>query len=112
MEKRMNWQGFLVLAAILVTVFIIGMMLISSQLNQNREKSTALQFALNHAYAGNNELVAELELVGTTGFIESSARRDLNYIKPGELCFEFANPEALYAYTAEELDILMEEMTD
>lgn len=112
MDKRMNWQGFLALTAIIVTAFIVGMMLIGNQLDRNREKSTALQLALNHAYEGNSELMAELELVGTTGFIETSARRDLNYIKPGELRFEFVNPEALYAYTAEELEILMEEMTD
>ena len=112
MNKRMTWQGFAMLAAIIMTAFIVAMMMIGNQQQQNNEKSTALQFALNHAYEGNNELVAELELVGTNGFIESSARRDLNYIKPGEMRFEFANPEALYAYTAEELEILMEEMTD
>ena len=112
MEKRMNWQGFAVLAALILTAFIAGTILIRGQLEKEKEKSTALQLALNQAYEVNTQLVSRLKLVDTAGYIENSARKDLNYIKPGELRFQFENPEALYAYSPQELEILMEELAE
>ena len=42
----------------------------------------------------------------------SSAVKDYAYVRHDAIRFEFTNPEALYAYTEEELQILMDEMND
>ena len=42
----------------------------------------------------------------------SSAVRDYSYVRKDAIRFEFTNPEALYAYTDDELQILMDEMND
>ena len=49
--------------------------------------------------------------MGTSSYIESRAREDYAFLKPGELRFEVINPEVLEGYTREELQILMDEMT-
>ena len=42
----------------------------------------------------------------------SSAVKDYSYVKKDAIRFEFTNPEVLYAYSEEELQILMDEMND
>jgi DNA-binding response OmpR family regulator len=55
-------------------------------------------------------LTTELSQVGSTSYIESRARTDYSFLKPGELRFEIVNPECLEGYTEAELRILMQEM--
>ena len=54
----------------------------------------------------------ELNVVGTDEYIMSSAVKDYSYVKKDSIRFEFTNPEALYAYSEAELQILMDEMND
>ena len=42
----------------------------------------------------------------------SSAVKDYSYVKKDAIRFEYTNPEALYAYSEDELQILMDEMND
>ena len=42
----------------------------------------------------------------------TSAVRDYAYVQKDAIRFEYTNPEALYAYTEEELQILMDEMNN
>ena len=60
----------------------------------------------------NKDLNNRLEVVGTEAYIMSSAVKDYAYVKRDAIRFEFTNPEALYAYTDEEMQILMDEMNN
>ena len=56
------------------------------------------------------ELTTELAQVGSSSYIESRARTDYAFLKPGEIRFEVVNPDALEGYTEEEMKILMQEL--
>ena len=60
----------------------------------------------------NKEMNAELSLVGTEDYIVTSAMTNYAFMNKNDLRFQFTNPEALYAYTEDELKILMDEMAD
>ena len=55
---------------------------------------------------------AELRLVDTEDYIVSSAMNNFAFMNRNDLRFQFTNPEALYAYTEEELEILMAETAE
>ena len=81
-------------------------------MNQTREQENALRATLTRLEEQNKTMNDELNLVGTEDFIVTSARTNYAFMNKDDLRFQFTNPEALYAYTKEELKILMDEMAD
>ena len=112
MQKVMNRKGFLLILGIMGILFLTFYLILNSQLNQRRDQENALRVSLTRLEETNKELNNRLNLVGTEDYIVSSARSDYAYMNKNDLRFEFENPEALYAYTEEELKILMDEMAD
>ncbi len=112
MHKTMNRKGFLLIIGGMLAVFLAFYLILNSQLNQKREQENALRVSLTRLEETNKELNNRLKLVGTEDYIVSSARTDYAYMNRNDLRFEFTNPEALYAYTEEEMKILMDEMAD
>lgn len=112
MQKVMNRKGFLLILGIMGVLFLTFYLILNSQLNQRRDRENALRVSLTRLEETNKELNNRLNLVGTEDYIVSSARTDYAYMNKNDLRFEFENPEALYAYTEEELKILMDEMAD
>ena len=60
----------------------------------------------------NRNLTARMNVVGTDDYIVSSAIQNYSFMNKNDIRFEFDNPEALYAYSEEEIRILMDEMTE
>lgn len=112
MQRTMNRKGFLLIAGVMLLVFLAFYLVLSNQLGQRREQENALRVSLTRLEETNKELNNRLSLVGTEDYIVSSARSDFAYMNKNDLRFEFSNPEALYAYTEEEMKILMDEMAD
>ena len=81
-------------------------------LNENAEEEKLLRVKKTRLEEEYNRLNKQLNVVGTDEYIMSSAVRDYSYVKKDAIRFEFTNPEALYAYSEEELQILMDEMND
>lgn len=112
MHKVMNRKGFLLIIGGMLAVFLVFYLILNGQLNRKREQENALRVSLTRLEETNKELNNQLKLVGTEDYIVSSARTDYAYMNRNDLRFEFTNPEALYAYTEEEMKILMDEMAD
>ncbi len=56
------------------------------------------------------DLKQQLSVVGTDGYIESTARGKFDFLRDGEIRFHIENEEALDGYTPEELHFIREEM--
>ena len=112
MRKVMNWKGFLLLSALMLTAFFVLYLVLENTKSEIQLEENTKNVALTNLQAENRALLAELETVGTNAYIENSARTNYNFVQKGEIRFEITNPEALYAYTAEEIQILMEELAD
>ena len=112
MRDTMDWRRFGWIAGILLAVFLAFFLLLHSQVSQSRQKESALRVTLTRMEEQNKEMNAELSLVGTEDYIVTSAMTNYAFMNKNDLRFQFTNPEALYAYTAEELKVLMDEMAD
>ena len=112
MNRAMTFKGFiLILAAVLVVFLILHSILKGSTDEQNR-KQQELRVQLTRLEEENKELLARLNMAGTDEYIMSSAVKRYSYVKRDAIRFEYTNPEAIYAYSEKELQILMDEMND
>ena len=112
MRKVMNYRRFLWTAGFMLVLFLVLFSLLSSRLNARQEEETALRRTLIRLEDENASLDAQLQLVDTEDYIVSSAMTNYAFMNRNDLRFQFTNPEALYAYTEQELKILMDEMAD
>jgi len=112
MYRTMNLKGFFLILGIMLLVFLVLHSLLQGTVDEKTEKEKALRVKLTKLEEENKNLNTQLNVVGTDEYIMSSAVRDYSYVKKDAIRFEFTNPEALYAYTDEELQILMDEMSD
>ena len=112
MRKTMNYRRFGWTIGILTAAFLLLFWIVSGRLGERQQKETALRVALTRLEEENKEIDAELKLVDTEDYIVTSAMTNYAFMNKNDLRFQFTNPEALYAYTEEELKILMDEMAD
>ena len=108
----MNWRKFAWAAALLLGVFLILFAVIHHQTSEAKEEEKDLRVTLTGMEERNREMNAQLSQVGTEDYIVTSAMTNYAFMNRNDLRFQFTNPEALYAYTEEELKILMDEMAD
>ena len=112
MRRTITLKGFALMAGGLLIAFLIFYGLLSRELNRKQAQENELRVSLTKLEETYKELSGNLRLVDTEDYIVSSARSDYAYMNKNDLRFEFSNPEALYAYTEEEMKILINEMTD
>ena len=104
MSENMNLRKFAWIAGGILAVFLVLFLLLHSQVQQTREKETGLRVTLGRLEEQNNEMNLQISQVGTEDYIVSSAMTNFAFMNK--------NPEALYAYTEDELKILMDETAD
>ncbi len=112
MYRTMNLKGFLLILGIMLLIFLILHSTLKGTANQKAEEEKLLRVKKARLEEEYKNLNNQLNVVGTEEYIMSSAVRDYSYVKKDAIRFEFTNPEVLYAYTEEELQILMDEMVD
>lgn len=112
MNRVMNLKGFLLIVALMLVFFLIFYGVLQGKLTEKKTEEDTLRVRLSRLEDENRELTSRLDMVGTEEYIVSSAIEDYSYMNKDDIRFAFTNPEALYAYTEEELKILMDEMTD
>lgn len=105
-----RWQALVLVCAVIVGAFVWAFSVNRQDLRETESREAMLQRSLTRLQAEQISLTAELRQIGSSSYIENRARTDYAFLKPGELRFEIVNPEALEGYTAEEMQILMEEM--
>lgn len=112
MQNTMRWGKIVLCGALALTLFLVWNGRLKEERQRLLEEETTLRINLADVTAQGNSLDEQIARVGTNSYVESRARQDYQYIKPGELRFEFVNPEELYAYTEEEARIRQEAMED
>ena len=105
-----RWQALALVFAVIIGAFVWAFSVNRRDLQETETREAMLQRSLVRLQEEQLNLTAELRQIGSISYIENRARTDYAFLKPGELRFEVVNPEALEGYTAEELQILMEEM--
>ena len=108
-RRVVSWRGMAIISAVFLAAFAIALFGILSS-RQAMEK----QYALRQQQVVDMELdvsalKAELARVGTDGYVENEAREKYDYVKSGEMRFEFSDPGKLQNYTEEEWQIILDE---
>ena len=112
MYRSMNLKGFVLILGIMLVIFLVLHLTMKSAVDDKAEKEKLLRIQKTKLEEEYKDLNNELNVIGTDDYIMSSAVKDYSYVRKDAIRFEYTNPEALYAYSAEELQILMDEMND
>ena len=112
MNRTMHLKGFALILGIMLIAFLVLHSTLRSAVDEKTEKEKELRVQLTRLEEENKDLNAQLNVVGTDEYIMSSAVRDYAYVRKNDIRFEYTNPEALYAYSEEELQILLDELND
>ena len=112
MHRTMTLKGFILILFLILAVFLVFHLLMKGDLTRKAEQEESLREALAQLQEEEKDLKNQLSIVGTEDYIISSARENFSYVRRDDILFEYSNPEALYAYTEEELRILVDEMAD
>ena len=112
MYRSMNLKGFLLILGIMLAIFLILHSLLKGTINEKAEQEKLLRVQKTKLEEEFKSLNRQLNVVGTDEYILSSAVKDYSYVRRDAIRFEFTNPEVLYAYSEDELKILMDEMND
>ena len=109
-EWQVSWYLVIVLVIVLAGVFIAGMVINQRQRTRLAEQEATLQMALSRREEQQLSLQQKIDNIGSKSYIETRARADYAYLKPGELRFEVVNSDQLDNYTDEEWQVILDEM--
>ena len=112
MPDRMNLRKFAWIAGGILAVFLVLFLLLHGRVRESQTEEKALRVTLGRLEEQNNEMNLQISQVGTEDYIVTSAMTNFAFMNKNDLRFQFTNPEALYAYTEDELKILMDETAD
>ena len=112
MKKFMNWRRFLWTVGLMLAAFLVVFLFFHSRLTQTRQEENTLRVTLGRMEEDNQEMETQLKQVDTEEYIVTSAMTNYAFMSKNDLRFQFTNPDALYAYTEEEIKILMDELAD
>ena len=112
MQKTMNLKGFVLIIGILLVVFLILNGIIGGGADEKENRKRELQIKLARLEEENKELLRQLDEAGSAESIAARAIREYSYVQPDAIRFEFTNPQALYAYSEAEIQIMMDELID
>lgn len=112
MNRTMTFKGFILILAAVLVFFLILHSILKGNVDEQSRKQQELRVQLTRLEEENKELLSRLNLAGTDEYIMSNAVKKYSYVKRDAIRFEYTNPEAIYAYSEKELQILMDEMND
>ena len=108
-RKIISWRGMAVIVLAFLVVFGIALYGVLSSRRAMQQQFREQQGQIVDMELNVSELKNELARVGTEGYVENEAREKYDYIKSGELRFEFADPQKLQNYTEDEWQIIVDE---
>lgn len=108
-NKIMPWRGLIIIAGAFLLIFAVtlgGVLRSRSAMQAQYEQQQQAIVVMEQQVAA---LRNELSRVGTDAYVENEARTRYDYVRVGEIRFEFSDPDLLDNYTTEEWDIIMDE---
>ncbi len=108
-RKVISWRGMAVITMAFLVVFGIALFGVLSSRHAMQQQFQQQQSQIVDMELNVSELKSELARVGTDGYVENEAREKYDYIKSGEMRFEFSDPQKLQNYTEDEWQIIVDE---
>ena len=112
MNRTMTFKGFILILIAVLAVFLILHHVLKGSVDEQSRKQQELRVQLTRLEEENKDLLNRLNMAGTDEYIMANAVKKYSYVKRDAIRFEYTNPEAIYAYSEQELQILMDEMSN
>ena len=112
MYRQMNWKGFIVIMAVILAIFLPLHFAMKGKLDTQEARRTAGNAQLIQLEEKNQQLLRQLEIVGTDEYIAQSAIQRYNFVRDNDIVFVIDDPDALDCYTEDEISLLVREMAD
>ncbi len=109
-ENYISWPKMAFAAVLMIGLFVVLMVREQDKLTQLQAQDASLQMEMRLMEGTQDALLAQLQRVGSDGYVENEARNTYGFIKEGEIVFAFQHPDMLNGYTQEEYQIIMEEL--
>ena len=107
--KFITWRGMIFIAGAFLLLFAVTLSSVLVSRGAMEEQYAQQQQAIVVMEQEVAALRSELSRVGTDGYVENEARTRYDYVRNGEIRFEFSDPAMLDNYTTQEWDIIMDE---
>lgn len=107
--KYITWRGMIFIAGTFLLIFAVtlsGVLVSRHTMEAQYAQQQATIVVMEQEVAA---LRNELARVGTDGYVEIEARTRYDYVRNGEIRFEFSDPSLLDNYTMQEWDVIMDE---
>lgn len=112
MRRTMNYKGFAVIIGLILVAFFWLHTVLQNDLHRKEEMLEERQVLKSRLEEENLVLNEQLSYAGSDEYIVQVAKENYGFVSKNDIVFTFSNPEALDAYTVEELSIKAEETTD
>ncbi len=109
--KEMRWTKLALICVAALVAFVVAVHQVNGNVAELRAREETLTSQLSQLQLQQEDLLDEIDQVGTESYIEDRARSDYQYVKPGELRFEIVNPGALYEDDATDAGTVQAEQT-
>ena len=110
-RRYISWGGMALGVVMLLSLFFAALIWVREDIDRLQIEDTTLQLRVNVMEMDYASLQLELARVGSEGYVETAAR-EYGFIKSDEILFAFADPDLLKGYTAEDYQVILEEMRD
>lgn len=107
-RKMFPWRGIIIIAGFSFVLFLVAFVGVRNSRSAMEAESRARQAEIVVMEREVAALRSELARVGTDGYVENEARARYDYVRNGEIRFEFADPKKLGNYTDAEWEIVMD----
>ena len=111
-RRYFSWTFMIILAILILILFSGAMLWVNADIEKLQTKDENLRLSNQQKHLEYEDLVLQLNRMGSDGYVENEAREKYDFIREGEIIFAFEDPEALKGYTQEEYQIIMDEMRD
>ena len=107
---QITWPVVVFAGLMLLGILVYGLNVNAANRRALNDREANLQYNLSRKEEVQLQLAQQVEDIGSKSYIESHARSDYAYLKPGEMRFEVVNAEVLDNYTQEEWQVILDEL--
>lgn len=111
-RRYFSWTFMIIMAMLMIILFSGAMLWVNADIEKLQARDEELRLSNQKKNIDYEDLVLQLNRMGSDGYVENEAREKYDFIREGEIVFAFEDPEALKGYTQEEYQIIMDEMRD
>lgn len=111
-RRYLTWPQLIVLGVLLLAALLFLWNHVRQDTDRVEAEYEALRMTISDKQADLSALELQLKRVSSDEYAENIAREKFDYIRKGEIVFEFDNPQLLQNYTEEEAQFILEEMRD